>query len=173
MAHTTSPSSASDAAGRCQTGISGLDTILGGGLTRHRTPGDNCSDRAVSNSSNRTTIFPCCNRMPAITNKTQAKMMERISDIEKTRDEASLHILVVEDNLDSQVLVCELLNVLGHRADGVASGEYAKWVSALMCALSACNWRWMQSRMFCNSSISYGFGKENVLLPTFFRTCAP
>jgi len=52
-------------------------------------------------------------------------MMERISDIEKTRDEASLHILVVEDNLDSQVLVCELLNVLGHRADGVASGEYA------------------------------------------------
>jgi len=52
-------------------------------------------------------------------------MMERISDIGKTHDDASLHILVVEDNLDSQVLVCELLNVLGHRANGVASGEFA------------------------------------------------
>lgn len=59
-------------------------------------------------------------------------MMERISEIDKTkmttREEAALHILVVEDNLDSQLLVCELLGVLGHRADGVATGE---------CALSA------------------------------------
>lgn len=36
MAHTTSPSSAADSSERCQTGISGLDTILGGGLTKHR-----------------------------------------------------------------------------------------------------------------------------------------
>lgn len=34
MAHTISPSSSSPA--RCPTGISGLDTILGGGLTEHR-----------------------------------------------------------------------------------------------------------------------------------------
>lgn len=36
-----------------------------------------------------------------------------------------LHILVVEDNQDSQQLVCELLAALGHRAWGVSSGEQA------------------------------------------------
>ncbi|EJL90867.1 response regulator with CheY-like receiver, AAA-type ATPase, and DNA-binding domains [Herbaspirillum sp. CF444] len=38
---------------------------------------------------------------------------------------AGLHILVVEDNLDSQQLVCELLGALGHHAEGVDSGEHA------------------------------------------------
>ena len=36
-----------------------------------------------------------------------------------------LTILVVEDNPDSQQLVCELLGALGHRAVGVGSGEQA------------------------------------------------
>jgi CheY-like chemotaxis protein len=38
---------------------------------------------------------------------------------------ASLHILVVEDNLDSQYLVCEMLSAFGHANDGVAHGEAA------------------------------------------------
>ena len=42
-----------------------------------------------------------------------------------TGDSIGLHILVVEDNLDSQQLVCELLGALGHRAEGVGSGEHA------------------------------------------------
>ncbi|WP_240475782.1 response regulator [Herbaspirillum rhizosphaerae] len=42
-----------------------------------------------------------------------------------TEDSAGLHILVVEDNLDSQQLVCELLAALGHFAEGVGSGEQA------------------------------------------------
>jgi len=37
----------------------------------------------------------------------------------------ALHILVVEDNLDSQQLVCELLQVLGHHAVGVDRAEQA------------------------------------------------
>lgn len=40
-------------------------------------------------------------------------------------DNAGLLILVVEDNIDSQQLVCELLSALGHRAYGVDSGEKA------------------------------------------------
>lgn len=36
-----------------------------------------------------------------------------------------LRILVVEDNLDSQQMLCELLDVLGHRSRGVASAEDA------------------------------------------------
>jgi len=36
------------------------------------------------------------------------------------QDDASLQILVVEDNLDSQYLVCEMLKAFGHEADGVA-----------------------------------------------------
>jgi CheY-like chemotaxis protein len=38
---------------------------------------------------------------------------------------AGLRILVVEDNLDSQYLVCEMLKAFGHDADGVAHGEAA------------------------------------------------
>ena len=38
---------------------------------------------------------------------------------------ASLRILVVEDNLDSQYLVCEMLSAFGHLNDGVAHGEAA------------------------------------------------
>jgi CheY-like chemotaxis protein len=36
-----------------------------------------------------------------------------------------LRILVVEDNLDSQYLVCEMLKAFGHHADGVGDGEAA------------------------------------------------
>ncbi len=39
---------------------------------------------------------------------------------------SGLRMLVVEDNIDSQQLVCELLETLGHRAHGVASGEDAE-----------------------------------------------
>jgi CheY-like chemotaxis protein len=38
---------------------------------------------------------------------------------------AGLRILVVEDNLDSQYLVCEMLKALGHENDGVAHAEAA------------------------------------------------
>ncbi len=38
---------------------------------------------------------------------------------------AGLRILVVEDNLDSQYLVCEMLTAFGHDNDGVANGEAA------------------------------------------------
>lgn len=38
---------------------------------------------------------------------------------------AGLRVLVVEDNLDSQYLVCEMLRAFGHTADGVAHAEGA------------------------------------------------
>ncbi|HEU4375776.1 MAG TPA: response regulator [Telluria sp.] len=38
---------------------------------------------------------------------------------------AGLRILVVEDNLDAQYLVCEMLSAFGHANDGVAQGEAA------------------------------------------------
>lgn len=38
---------------------------------------------------------------------------------------AGLRVLVVEDNLDSQYLVCEMLKAFGHHADGIAHGEGA------------------------------------------------
>ena len=38
---------------------------------------------------------------------------------------AGLRILVVEDNLDSQYLVCEMLRAFGHEADGVAHPDDA------------------------------------------------
>jgi CheY-like chemotaxis protein len=37
----------------------------------------------------------------------------------------ALRILVVEDNLDSQYLVCEMLKAFGHHADGVGDAEAA------------------------------------------------
>lgn len=43
-------------------------------------------------------------------------------------DATGLRLLVVEDNIDSQQLVCELLETLGHQARGVASGEDAQHV---------------------------------------------
>jgi CheY-like chemotaxis protein len=39
--------------------------------------------------------------------------------------DAGLRILVVEDNLDAQYLVCEMLRALGHEADGVGHAEAA------------------------------------------------
>lgn len=38
---------------------------------------------------------------------------------------AGLRVLVVEDNLDSQFLVCEMLKAFGHEADGVGHAEGA------------------------------------------------
>ena len=38
---------------------------------------------------------------------------------------AALRVLVVEDNLDSQYLVCEMLKAFGHDADGVGDAEAA------------------------------------------------
>lgn len=38
---------------------------------------------------------------------------------------AGLRVLVVEDNLDSQFLVCEMLKAFGHHADGVGHAEGA------------------------------------------------
>ena len=40
-------------------------------------------------------------------------------------DDDLLRILVVEDNEDSRILVCELLNTLGHTVTGVGSAEEA------------------------------------------------
>ncbi|MBP0597451.1 PAS domain S-box protein [Herbaspirillum sp. LeCh32-8] len=40
--------------------------------------------------------------------------------------DGGLRLLVVEDNIDSQQLVCELLETLGHAARGVTSGEEAE-----------------------------------------------
>lgn len=40
-------------------------------------------------------------------------------------DNGSLRILVVEDNVDSQYLVCEMLKAFGHEADGVAHPDDA------------------------------------------------
>ncbi|SHH00904.1 response regulator [Massilia sp. CF038] len=40
-------------------------------------------------------------------------------------DATGLRVLVVEDNLDSQYLVCEMLKAFGHDADGVAHAEGA------------------------------------------------
>ena len=39
--------------------------------------------------------------------------------------QGALRILVVEDNLDSQYLVCEMLKAFGHQAEGMARGEEA------------------------------------------------
>ncbi len=44
---------------------------------------------------------------------------------EPEADDAGLRILVVEDNLDSQYLVCEMLKAFGHEADGVAHPDDA------------------------------------------------
>lgn len=43
-------------------------------------------------------------------------------------DPLGLRILVVEDNVDAQQLVCELLETLGHAPHGVASGEEGRKV---------------------------------------------
>jgi len=49
-----------------------------------------------------------------------------VQPLPEIREEASgLRLLVVEDNIDSQQLVCELLETLGHQARGVISGEEA------------------------------------------------
>ena len=40
-------------------------------------------------------------------------------------EDTALRILVVEDNLDSQYLVCEMLKAFGHEADGVAHPDDA------------------------------------------------
>jgi len=52
-------------------------------------------------------------------------MTTSLSSADNQADASGLHILVVEDNLDSQQLVCELLAALGHRAEGVGSAEEA------------------------------------------------
>jgi len=45
--------------------------------------------------------------------------------LETEPEDAALRILVVEDNLDSQYLVCEMLKAFGHEADGVAHPDDA------------------------------------------------
>ncbi|MRV76567.1 response regulator [Duganella sp. FT92W] len=40
-------------------------------------------------------------------------------------DDKSLRVLVVEDNADSQAMVCELIGMLGHTVNGVCNGEEA------------------------------------------------
>ena len=46
-------------------------------------------------------------------------------DLGGEADNGSLRILVVEDNVDSQYLVCEMLKAFGHEADGVAHPDDA------------------------------------------------
>lgn len=43
-------------------------------------------------------------------------------------DAASLHILVVEDDVDSREMLCELLSLLGHQASSAGSAEEAEGV---------------------------------------------
>jgi len=45
--------------------------------------------------------------------------------LQQEPDGAGLRILVVEDNIDSQYLVCEMLKAFGHEADGVAHPDDA------------------------------------------------
>ncbi|MDN4039642.1 response regulator [Massilia sp. YIM B02443] len=45
--------------------------------------------------------------------------------VQEDAGDASLRILVVEDNIDSQYLVCEMLKAFGHEADGVAHPDDA------------------------------------------------
>ncbi|TFW27954.1 response regulator [Massilia horti] len=47
------------------------------------------------------------------------------SDPQPEDQGGALRVLVVEDNLDSQYLVCEMLKAFGHRAEGVAHPEDA------------------------------------------------
>lgn len=59
--------------------------------------------------------------------KAAAPAQQPQSTMEQTPESASgLRLLVVEDNIDSQQLVCELLETLGHQARGVVSGEDAQ-----------------------------------------------
>lgn len=51
--------------------------------------------------------------------------LARSAYAEPPRAASALRILVVEDNLDSQYLVCEMLKAFGHQAEGVARGEDA------------------------------------------------
>ena len=51
--------------------------------------------------------------------------LERSARPEPSQAAAALRILVVEDNLDSQYLVCEMLKAFGYHTDGVAHGEDA------------------------------------------------
>ena len=44
---------------------------------------------------------------------------------EEVAGDVSLRILVVEDNVDSQYLVCEMLKAFGHEAEGVAHPDDA------------------------------------------------
>jgi PAS domain S-box-containing protein len=48
-----------------------------------------------------------------------------VSEQAQPRDDGLLRILVVEDNEDSRILVCELLTTLGHTVAGVGSAEEA------------------------------------------------
>ena len=51
-----------------------------------------------------------------------SELLEPAPAIER---DASLRVLVVEDNLDSQQMVCELVGMLGHTVSGVSDGEAA------------------------------------------------
>jgi CheY-like chemotaxis protein len=51
--------------------------------------------------------------------------MPRSDAVSPGQDGGALRILVVEDNLDSQYLVCEMLKAFGHEADGVAHANDA------------------------------------------------
>jgi CheY-like chemotaxis protein len=48
-----------------------------------------------------------------------------VAAAEENGGDGSLTILVVEDNIDSQYLVCEMLKAFGHEADGVAHPDDA------------------------------------------------
>ncbi len=51
--------------------------------------------------------------------------LSRSPECSNAPDGACLRVLVVEDNLDSQYLVCEMLKAFGHAADGVSHAEAA------------------------------------------------
>jgi len=51
--------------------------------------------------------------------------VDRSAELPPVCASAGLRVLVVEDNLDSQYLVCEMLKAFGHEADGVGHAEGA------------------------------------------------
>lgn len=68
-------------------------------------------------------LTPLCDEQGKVAGVLYA--VERSAEPMPAQAAAGLRVLVVEDNLDSQYLVCEMLKAFGHDADGVAHAEGA------------------------------------------------
>lgn len=71
-------------------------------------------------------LTPVCDEHDQVAGVMVALGQCALDDAEAPAVQSSvLRILVVEDNLDSQYLVCEMLRAFGHHADGVGDAEAA------------------------------------------------